>query len=135
MSIVLDTNVLISAFLFRGLSASVYDYCVLQANVYLSEWIMEEFLEKLEQKFAVNLEKRKAIEEVIRDRVIISEPTTLLPTICRDEDDNHVLQIAESVSAKFLITGDKDLLVLKEYKNIKILTPGAFNNIVVTDNE
>ena len=135
MRIVLDTNVLISAFLFRGLSASVYDYCVSQTEVHLSEWIMKEFLEKLEQKFAINLGKRKAIEEVIRDRVIISEPTTLLPTICRDEDDNHVLQIAESASANFLVTGDQDLLVLKEYKISKIVTPRAFSDVVINNNE
>ncbi len=135
MRIVLDTNVLISAFLFRGLSASVYDYCISQTEVHLSEWIIKEFLEKLEQKFAINLEKRKAIEEVIRDRVIIREPTTLLPTICRDEDDNHVLQITESVSANFLVTGDKDLLVLEGYKDSKIVTPRAFSNIVIKNND
>ena len=132
MRIVLDTNMLISAFLFKGLSASVYDYCVSHTEVHLSEWIIAEFLEKLENKFNVDSEVRKAIEEVVRERAKVSDPSISLPTICRDKDDNHVLRIAESISADFIVTGDKDLLVLKEYQKTKMVTPRVFSDTVIT---
>ena len=131
MKIVLDTNVLISAFLFKGLSASVYDYCVSHTEVHLSVWIMNEFLEKLDEKFSIDSATRKAIAGVIEERVTISEPTVPLPAVCRDKDDNHVLRIAESISADFIITGDKDLLVLKEYKHIKMVTPRKFSDTII----
>ena len=38
MKIVIDTNVLISSFLFGGLSAEVFDYCYIFHEIYISEW-------------------------------------------------------------------------------------------------
>lgn len=131
MRVVLDTNVLISAFLFKGISAGVYDYCTSQTEVCLSGWIMKEFLGKLEVKFKVDSIIRKEIEEVIRERVTISKPSTPLPTICRDKDDNQVLQIAESTKADFIITGDKDLLILKKFATTQIVTPGTFSDMII----
>ena len=48
--------------------------------------------------------------------------------ICRDSDDNKFLELAKDANAEFLITGDKDLLILKElreYKN-QIISPSDF---------
>ena len=92
---------------------------------------MNEFLEKLDEKFRIASAIRKAIAGVIEERVTISEPTVPMPAVCRDKDDNHVLQIAESISADFIITGDKDLLVLKEYKHIKMVTPRKFSDTII----
>ncbi|WP_084761871.1 putative toxin-antitoxin system toxin component, PIN family [Spirosoma spitsbergense] len=53
-------------------------------------------------------------------------PTNPLPTLCRDPDDNHVLQLAEFVQADYLITGNKDLLVLDPFGAFRILSPKVF---------
>lgn len=42
--------------------------------------------------------------------------------ICRDEKDNFLLALAQDSQAQFLITGDADLLILKEFKETKIVT-------------
>lgn len=128
MKVVLDTNVLISAFLFKGTAAAVYDYCVMQTEVHISEWIMGEFLEKLSSKFNIEHQIRKELEEVIREKVRITQPHTKMPGICRDQDDNQVLQLAESISADYIVTGDQDLLILDQYQHTQIMTPGMFRD-------
>jgi putative PIN family toxin of toxin-antitoxin system len=53
-------------------------------------------------------------------------PQGTKPTICRDDDDNNILLLANSVKADIIITGDDDLLILDNYKNIKIIKPREF---------
>jgi len=43
-----------------------------------------------------------------------------------DPTDNRILEYALAADAGYLITGDKDLLDLKSYRSIKILTPRDF---------
>jgi len=54
-------------------------------------------------------------------------------SICRDPKDNMVLECCQAARARFLITGDKDLLELESrklpgvvLKTLRILTPRAF---------
>ena len=42
--------------------------------------------------------------------------------VCRDPKDNFLLALAKDGSADYLITGDKDLLIMKEFENTKIVT-------------
>jgi uncharacterized protein len=46
--------------------------------------------------------------------------------VCRDPDDDKLLEIAFVGRANCLVTGDQDLLVLDEYQGIPILTPARF---------
>lgn len=47
-------------------------------------------------------------------------------TICRDPKDNKLLELAVSGNANFLVTGDKDLLVLNPFRGIEIIVPRDF---------
>ena len=47
-------------------------------------------------------------------------------SLCRDEKDNYLLALAKDSQADFLITGDKDLLVLQQFESTKILTYQEF---------
>jgi uncharacterized protein len=47
-------------------------------------------------------------------------------TVCRDPDDNKLLEIAVVGRADCLVTGDEDLLVLDPFQGIPILTPAGF---------
>ncbi len=49
--------------------------------------------------------------------------------VCRDTKDNFLLALAKDGNADFLITGDKDLLVLEKYENTQILTYREFEEI------
>ncbi len=51
--------------------------------------------------------------------------------VCRDVKDNMLLELAVSGNAGYLVTGDKDLLVLDPFRGIRIVTPRQFLDIVV----
>jgi putative PIN family toxin of toxin-antitoxin system len=46
--------------------------------------------------------------------------------LCRDPDDNHLLALCKDGKADLLITGDKDLLVLKKFGKTRVLAPAEF---------
>jgi predicted nucleic acid-binding protein len=46
--------------------------------------------------------------------------------LSRDKKDNYLLALARDVGADFLITGDKDLLVLKQFENTVIISLTEF---------
>ncbi len=124
--IVFDTNVLISTFVFPGFAANVYDYCALYFELYTSDWIISEFDEKMEHKFAYLPERRNRIIKTIRERHTVTSPTNDLPTDSRDPDDNNVLRVALFVKANFIITGDRGLLDLGQINETEIISPKAF---------
>jgi putative PIN family toxin of toxin-antitoxin system len=49
--------------------------------------------------------------------------------ICRDPKDNYLLALAKDGNADYLITGDTDLQVLKEFENTKIVDLSEFENV------
>lgn len=53
-------------------------------------------------------------------------PITSKVTICRDPDDNYLLALAKDAKANFLITGDKDLLSLKQFEQTLIVSLPEF---------
>ena len=53
----------------------------------------------------------------------------MVENVCRDPNDNQVLADALVNKIEILITGDKDLLELKKYKGIKIISPKAYWNL------
>ena len=126
MKIIFDTNVLISAFVFKGFSQTVYDFCVINYTLFISEWILEKLEEKLRVKFEIPEDKIINTLYLVKEKSAIEQPLIPVPNICRDEDDNNILQLADSISANFIITGDKDLLVFKKYKSTEIITPREF---------
>ena len=46
--------------------------------------------------------------------------------VCSDLDDNKFLELAVSGMAQYIITGDKELLILNTYQGIPIITPAEF---------
>ena len=55
----------------------------------------------------------------------IIEPSSHIE-ICRDSDDNKFLECAKDSHALYIVSGDKDLLIIKEYENIQIITAKDF---------
>lgn len=94
--------------------------------IYISTWIVREVSEKLTNKLRIQLDESERVQNFLHSGFNIIKPSGGRPIICRDEDDNNVLHIADYIKVDLLITGDKDLLDLKEYFGIKILTPREF---------
>jgi putative PIN family toxin of toxin-antitoxin system len=47
-------------------------------------------------------------------------------TVCRDPDDDKFISCAIDGQCHYIISGDKDLLALKEYQNVRIVTVAKF---------
>ena len=124
--VVLDTNVVIAAFAARGLCESVFEHCLEKHEIVSSDYLMEELRGKLDQKLKLPPE---TIEEILdlytkNSRKVI--PAHLDARACRDPKDIPVIGTCVSGTADFLVSGDKDLLVLKAFGSIRIVTPREF---------
>jgi putative PIN family toxin of toxin-antitoxin system len=126
MKIILDTNVIIAAFATRGLCSAVFELCLDRFEVVLSEDILKETSTHLNGKIKLPLAKCDSIVSYLRGHCYISEIDDPDESVCRDKNDLHILGLAQHSSAAYIITGDKDLLELIQYKNTKIVTLREF---------
>ena len=121
--IVLDTNVIIAAFTARGLANSVFELCLDNCEIIISEHIINEVSDKLTGKLKVPPEIVNEIINFLKDSCTISEYALLEKNVCRDIKDDNILALASSSKSKYIITGDKDLLILNKFKKIHIVNP------------
>ena len=126
MKIVLDTNVLIAAFITRGMCSDVFKHCVRRHTLVTSEFILNEFRGKLVRKFKYSVEEAGEAVELLRSRMEVVMPANLEAAVCRDPDDDAILETAIAGDAVCIVTGDTDLLVIKQFRNIDILRPSKF---------
>lgn len=126
MKIVFDTNVILSAFITQGLSSRVMDICIDSHRIFISPGIITEVLEKLLTKFRVKVSELKRVKDFLLNVSHKIDPKGPIPTVREDKDDNNILHLSEFVDADLIITGDKDLLVLKKYSNAKIINLRMF---------
>ena len=126
MKIILDTNVIIAAFAARGLCSAVFELCLDRFDVVLSESILQETSNHLNDKIKLPVAHCEAIISYLRANCSISEVDDVETSACRDKNDLHVLGLAQHASADYIITGDKDLLDLSKYGNTRIVTPREF---------
>jgi len=124
--ILFDTNVLIAAFVARGLCHELLEHCVRQHRLITSDFIIEELRDKLSRKLKYKPEAIKQAIELLLSRMKVVEATSLNQRVCRDPDDDNVLAAAIAGKCDCIITGDKDLLILKQYGGIEILSPSDF---------
>jgi len=84
VKIVLDTNVLIAAFISRGICADLLEHSVRTHELVTSDFILNEFLEKLTGKFKFPLEEAEAAAELLLAKMAIVKPVELPSPVCRD---------------------------------------------------
>jgi len=127
MKAVFDTNVHVAAFITEGVCAKLLGRARRkQLDLVISPFILEEFENVLLRKFLASKEQIRTAAKLISEVVLMVNPTAKVSGVCRDPDDEQILSCALSAKAEYLVTGDFDLLELKEFHGIKILTPGAF---------
>jgi len=66
------------------------------------------------------------IRAELESDVEVVEPARLPRPVCRDKDDDWVLATALAGRAEVIVSGDKNLLTIKEFQGIKILSPRQF---------
>lgn len=128
MKIVLDTNVLISAILFGGKPRQVLETAITgSVNLVLSEFILEELRDVLARpKFHFPRDIIQRISYELRDLAVVVDPPRHLQVVKTDADDNRILECALSAEADVIVSGDPDLLDLKEFRGIPIWSPSQF---------
>jgi uncharacterized protein len=131
IKVVFDTNVLISALFWKGAPRLAIDMAVAgKVMSFTSLEILEELANVLHGDFKVPGDR---IEEIMRDilsysRLVSIESITVKNL--RDLDDSKIIATALSAKAQYLVTGDKDLLVVGKHKNVEIVTLHEFLNHV-----
>ena len=131
LRIVLDTNILISALGWDGIERQVTIQLLSNNQLYISPELLSELSRVLFRKKFLFLDekmKRTFIDQVTKLSHRVS-PTARVRA-SRDKDDNIVLECAIAAHATHIVSGDKDLLILKEYDGIAIVSAKEFLNIL-----
>lgn len=123
MRIVFDTNVLFAAFVTHGVCAGLYEECLSYGRIVVSRFILEELREKLLVKAKLSLSEVREVLAAVRADADVVETQPLAVPVCRDAEDDEILATAFAAKADALVTGDKDLLVLRRHEGIPIFTP------------
>jgi len=132
LRMVFDTDIIISAMLFEGSKPSkAFGVGIKQGVILFSSSTLSELEDVLwRKKFDpyISHEERK---QFLSSFILHSTPVEINETIteCRDPKDNKFLELAVCGKADFIISGDKDLLILSPFRNIQILTPHNFINL------
>lgn len=109
----------------------MYDYVVEHSKAYVSVNIIKEVHRTLREKLKFSVQDTEYFLSLIQQKTNLSEisthhPNLLKETGLRDPNDLRVLELAINVDANFILTWDKDLLVLNQVNVTKIMTPRIF---------
>ena len=128
MRAVFDTNVLVAAFVAEGICSKLLTRGrKKQFHLIVCPIILQEFGRVLIKKFsATQNEARSALQMVSEAIHSVVRPSQSVKSVCRDPDDDAILACALEARADYLVTGDVDLLELKIFKGVRIVTPRDF---------
>ena len=127
MRIVVDTNVIISGVFFGGAPREILKAVITsKVTACATAEIVDEYLEIVDEMISrkQGTINRNILSPLIRSLEMI-EPRTQVE-VPRDPDDDKFLGCAKDAKALYIVSGDKDLLVLERFENIEIITAREF---------
>jgi len=127
MKIVIDTNVLISGVFFGGFPRKIlrsivdriFTACATVEIIDEYKEIVQEMIDRKQGHMNTDI-----LAPIIRALEIIETASDV--KISRDPDDDKFINCAKGAHALYIVSGDKDLLVLRQYENIQIITAKEF---------
>jgi putative PIN family toxin of toxin-antitoxin system len=128
MRVVIDTNVFVSSF-FGGNPKKIIDLWKNEkTTLCLSGAILEEYISVLRR---LGLKDEPEIEELLSFfsrgfNILFTTKTPKIKIVKSDPDDDKFIECAVALKADAVITGDREILALKRYMGIGILTPRQF---------
>ena len=131
VKIIIDTNVWVSFLMGRilmGLERYIYDnhFQIVSCKEQLSELQEVLYRPKMERYFST--QQINGIFELLSDYALFVKILSKV-NICRDAKDDYLLALAIDSKTDFLITGDKDLLSIKQIGTTKIINFKEFGEI------
>jgi uncharacterized protein len=138
MRVVLDTNVFVSAAIQNGASHQIVQSLIrdnsdelIICDEILSE-IRDVLISRPRLRKWISLNDAERYVEMLQMRFnFVPNPIDIIP-ISRDRDDDYILALAQRERADYVISGDKDLLVL-QIPELPIVTPAEFVTILKTN--
>ncbi len=135
MRLILDTNVLVSALIQRSYPFFIVDRVFADASLQLciSTQLFAEYINVLNrEKFSRFVDfhgKAKVLLADLESRALKFEPANTVNLI-KDAADNRLLELAETCSADYLITGNTNDFTMSQYKVTRIVSPKEFFEII-----
>ena len=129
MNVILDTNIWISFLFGKQLQSvsSVFDSA--DVKVYVSQELIAEIesvISRPKIRAYISSEAIEAMWDLMRERCYPVENYPTVETLVRDANDAYLLAMSEAIPAHILVTGDKDLLVLKQHRDTAIMNYQQF---------
>jgi len=130
--ITIDTNIFISALLGSRNCCEIYNlFADSKIDVLMSLHQLAELNDTIRNPKLSPLFKNEDVKKL--NKLLEEDAEWILPekevSACRDPKDNFILDCAVAGKANFIVTGDKDLLSLKSFRKIRIITPKQFLKI------
>lgn len=127
MRIVIDTNVIVSALFFGGKPRDLLEQVTTgHLDIFVSQEILAEYkatIDYLLEKYHGH--QLTSFLPGLTKIVSIVEPLSHVK-VCRDPDDNKFIECALAGQCSFIVSGDKDLLDIKRFKSIRIISVAEF---------
>ena len=130
--IVLDSNVIISGFLFGGHPVRLLDHAMAGSMAcFMSLPMLDEIREVLQRpKFGLSPDQALTLAGQLHDLCEMVRPRKRVQVVAADPDDNAILECAMAASAEIIVTGDAHLLDLRQWHGIRILSPAEAIRVI-----
>jgi uncharacterized protein len=133
MIAVFDTNVLIAAIITEGICSKLLHRArAREFSLVSCPFIMMELRRTLSKKLRLTHDEFSSAMEPISESISqVIEHSLKVKDICRDADDDNIIACAVAAKADYLVTGDSDLLEIKDYQGVRIINPRDFEALFV----
>lgn len=138
MRVVLDTNVFVSAAIQSGASHRIVQHLIRENSdeLIICDEILSEIRDALFSRSRlrkwISLDDAKRYVEMLQQHFNFVPDPAVIIALSRDSDDDYILALAQRERADYLVSGDKDLLVL-HVPEFSILTPAKFEIVLKTN--
>lgn len=128
MKAILDTNVLISAYVFPGGKPEAVYRLAIEGRLEIgtSRTLLAEFGHVLDRKFGWNPDRVEAAVAQMTRIASVVEPSESVQVVRADPADDRVLEAAHAFGADVIVSGDRHLLDLGTWSGIEIISPAVF---------
>jgi uncharacterized protein len=135
MITIFDTNVLLNvAFSSKSVAANAFQKALMLGDVVYSPETLAEFTQVLNRskfdKFISDEKRNNFLKDFVEAAIPAAAPRFDTP-VCRDPKDEMFLELAMATNADYIVTGDKDLLVLHPFHNTSIIQVSHFLHLQI----